>query len=139
MEVKYIAHTREENGIKAEQPLISHLEGTADLAKEFARVFGSGQLAYICGLLHDLGKYSGEFQNRIKNDGPKCDHSTAGARILIQENQGYGDLLGYIIMGHHSGLFDYGSRSDIGEEGTFIAQLNKSIPNFEQYNVGTMQ
>jgi CRISPR-associated endonuclease Cas3-HD len=61
----YIAHIREED--KAKQSLMDHLYGTADLAGAFGEAFNNREYAYLCGLLHDLGKYSKEFQKRLLN------------------------------------------------------------------------
>lgn len=55
----YIAHTRE---IDSEtQSIKDHLVNTANLAKQFGDSFSNGDYAYICGLTHDLGKYSKDF------------------------------------------------------------------------------
>lgn len=121
----FIAHKTE----TAEQPLLSHLEGTAKLAKQFASAFGSEEYAYRAGLLHDLGKYSEAFQQRIRG-GPKCDHSTAGAREADKLGV-CGRLLAYCIAGHHSGLPNRGSASDTGQEGSLHARLVKDIEPYD--------
>ncbi|MFR2215184.1 MAG: CRISPR-associated endonuclease Cas3'' [Ruminococcus sp.] len=60
-------------------------------------------------MLHDLGKYSKEFQRKIQNDtGERVDHSTAGAKVC-NEKGGYYSILSYCIAGHHAGLPDYGN------------------------------
>lgn len=109
------------------QTVNEHLENVAKLSSEFAKGFGAEKTAYICGLLHDIGKCSKEFQNRLLNNGPKVDHSTAGA---IEAGNLYGEsfkrLLGYIICGHHSGLMNYGS-----EESGLKLRFNKEIPKYE--------
>ncbi|URZ05940.1 CRISPR-associated helicase/endonuclease Cas3 [Clostridium felsineum] len=109
------------------QPVREHLENVAKLSSEFARNFGAPNTAYVCGMLHDIGKCSKEFQNRLLNNGVKVDHSTAGA---IEAGKLYGHvfklLLGYIICGHHSGLMNYGS-----EESGLKARFNKKIPKYE--------
>lgn len=109
------------------QKVNDHLENVAKLASRFAKDFGSENTAYVCGMLHDVGKCSKEFQDRLFNNGPKVDHSTAGA---IEVENLYGKLfkivLGYIICGHHSGLMDYGS-----EESGLKLRFNKQIPKYE--------
>jgi CRISPR-associated endonuclease/helicase Cas3 len=55
-------------------------------------------------LLHDLGKYSREFQRKLAGESLRVDHSTAGARIAVQRYAQLGRLLAYIIAGHHAGL-----------------------------------
>lgn len=108
------------------QTVSDHLENVAKLSSEFAKDFGAEKTAYVCGLLHDVGKCSREFQNRLLNNGPKVDHSTAGA---IEAGKLYGEsfkrLLGYIICGHHSGLMNYGS-----EESGLKLRFNKEIPEY---------
>ena len=57
--MEYIAHIEEER----KQRLIDHLDGTAKLAGKFAESFGKYEWGYCIGMLHDLGKYSKEFQH----------------------------------------------------------------------------
>ena len=92
--------------------LSEHLEATGARAARFLEAVGCGQIAKAAGLLHDLGKYSSQFQDRLSG-GPHCDHSTAGARVAI-DRYGNGDarkgslgkMLAYAIAGHHAGLAD---------------------------------
>ena len=56
-----------------------HLTQVAEIAAVFASDFNAGELAYTSGLLHDLGKYSREFQKRLEGEKISVDHSTAGA------------------------------------------------------------
>lgn len=99
--MEYIAHIREDGKI---QSVEEHLKGTAELAGKFAEKIGIGSWGEICGLLHDVGKYSDEFQKYIKDSNKennsnfnqdedeefedpkgkkgKIDHSTAGAQFL---------------------------------------------------------
>lgn len=101
--MKYIAH---KDGDR-EQSMVEHLSGTAKLAGKFAGKFGMEDWGFCCGMLHDVGKYSKEFQNKIKNNsGERVDHSTAGAKLCYKLGGSY-SLLSYCIAGHHSGLPDY--------------------------------
>ena len=63
------------------------------------------QWGYLTGLWHDLGKFSLEFQNRLKGSPLSVDHSTAGA-IHSSEIKSFGSLISYLIAGHHAGLAD---------------------------------
>lgn len=93
-----------------------HLENVARLAAEFASAFGAADWARLAGLWHDLGKYSLEFQRYLASasdpdaeSGPAHgpDHSTAGAQHAAKAlPRGLGNLLAYVIAGHHSGLPD---------------------------------
>lgn len=84
------------------QTIKEHCEKVSNIAKGFAKSFGAEDVAALCGLAHDIGKYSKEFQRRIWEDGPKVDHSTAGAIELKTLKS-----LGFpCVAGHHSGLPD---------------------------------
>lgn len=129
----FIAHKRESDDAK--QSIKEHLENTATRAREFAHTFNADDYAYMVALLHDIGKYSKEFQRRILEGGKKCDHSTAGAKEVDKINRS-GRLMAYCIVGHHSGLPNYGSVTDVGIEGTLNARLNKptkNIPSYDQF------
>jgi CRISPR-associated endonuclease/helicase Cas3 len=94
------------------QLLANHLQAVAELAKARAQIFGSGDCAYAVGLLHDLGKYSKAFQQRLNGSDLRADHSTAGAKIVHEhlrricgpQGGGVGKLLAFVIAGHHAGL-----------------------------------
>ncbi len=116
---RYLAHVREENGSFVIHDLEQHLSGVATRASEFASLFGSSDWARVAGLWHDLGKYSKEFQKRIKSlsgfdpdahlEGKpgRVDHSTAGALYAINQFGIPGRILAYSIAGHHAGLPDW--------------------------------
>ena len=124
--MEYIAH---KNGERV-QTVKEHLYGTAELAGSFAEKFGKKEWGYCCGILHDLGKYSKEFQRKIQNDtSERVDHSTAGAKVC-NEKGGYYSILSYCIAGHHAGLPDYGNTA-IGN--SLCGRCNKKICDFENY------
>lgn len=103
--MRYIAHKDGER----EQSIKEHLEGTAERSGEFAEKFGKKEWGYCCGMLHDIGKYSEEFQRKIQEDtNDRVDHATAGAQVC-KECGGYYSILSYCIAGHHAGLPDYGN------------------------------
>ena len=62
------------------QTLQSHLVNVGEMAAEFARVFGVQEIACQMGQLHDLGKYSEAFNQRLHGCS-SVDHATAGAKI----------------------------------------------------------
>ena len=77
--MEYVAHLNE----KRTQTLKDHLSGTAQLAARFAEHFGKADWGYACGMLHDIGKYSLAFQDKIKNNSNRqVDHSTAGQKFV---------------------------------------------------------
>ena len=129
-----IAHKRE-NDLEI-QSIKEHLENTANKAKEFGDTFDNGDYAYICGILHDIGKYSIEFQNKIiNNSNARVDHSTAGAVEINRRLNTFGKLLAYCNMGHHGGLPDGGSKSDTPSDITLNGRLKKAklLPDYSRF------
>ncbi|MDE7210191.1 MAG: CRISPR-associated endonuclease Cas3'' [Lachnospiraceae bacterium] len=124
-----IAHINDKG---QEQTLKAHLEGTARKACTFAEEFGCGEAAKLCGLLHDIGKNSQEFQKRIRNPLPsnRVDHSTAGALEVEKINQEFTPF-GMVIAGHHSGLMDGGNlKTATAGNGTYFGRRKNCIPDY---------
>ncbi len=95
------------------QPLKTHLLNVAEIASEFGKDFNAGPIAYTSGLLHDLGKYSTDFQRRLDGDPRRVDHSTAGANEARKTYQkAFGLIFAYVVTGHHGGLLNCGSIAD---------------------------
>lgn len=128
----YIAH-KTEDGEKVE-PIIDHLNAVARLSATFAAEFSSEEWGRLAGMAHDIGKYSAEFQQRIWNNGPKVDHSTAGAYELMKRMQQL-PILAYCVSGHHGGLPDGSGFSIKGS--TLGDRLNKAahcqIPDYHAF------
>ncbi|MGA3085698.1 MAG: CRISPR-associated helicase Cas3' [Thermodesulfobacteriota bacterium] len=143
---KYIAHKNQE--------LYEHLEGVAELAKIHAEKVGMGNYGELLGLLHDLGKYSAEFQKYItdalkKNElqfNPdededfedptgkkgKIDHSTAGAQFLSYKigssnaHKILGQFLSLCLVSHHSGLINCLTTDNSGTWDSYSRRLSKN-------------
>lgn len=111
-----IAHIDEYGRI---QLLEDHLVNVARLSEEFGSVIGIGKIAYLSGLLHDLGKADADFVEYIMDDESQfkrgdIDHSTAGAQYLSKQQQNIGsslekyalEMAEIAIMSHHGGLMD---------------------------------
>ncbi len=109
------------------QLLHEHLQSVGQLAAERAAPFGGQQLAQIAGLLHDIGKYTDEFQRRINGDLIRVDHSTRGAMLAVERyGPVVGRLLAYGIAGHHAGL---ANGRDLGKRSTLEERLKgKGLP-----------
>ena len=127
---KHVSHISADG--KRFESVQQHLDEVADMAADFARAFGGEDWAYRAGLLHDIGKYSEAFQKRILYNGPRADHSTAGAYELARN----GDVpLSYCVAGHHGGLPDGGMRGD--QDSTLIGRLTKAqkhlIPPYDAW------
>lgn len=144
-----IAHVRSGDG--AIQSLEDHLTGVSRLASRHAEKLGLAEQGELIGLLHDLGKYSEEFQRYLESavglrnpDGDeefvdaqslrgKVDHSSAGAQFIWRELSGQGQLgaiagqiLALCIASHHSGLIDcLTSDPSHPVEDAFTRRMNK--------------
>lgn len=126
----YAAHISEDGRI---QSILEHLNGTARRASAFAERFGACEYAYLCGMLHDIGKYSAAFQKRIRGDSLRTDHSTAGAKEVETLLKRAGFLFSYCIAGHHAGLPNGGTQADTCEAATLQGRLHKVIESYDAY------
>ena len=106
----YYAHSTDRKDKKDWQTLKDHLEKVANIASRFSREFNAEQFGYAAGLLHDIGKYSSEFQRRLEMRQDRVDHSTAGAKEAGKLYcMFHSRILEYVITGHHGGLLNYGN------------------------------
>lgn len=116
-----IAHISEDGRV---QTVKEHLENTAVLAGQFASKFGAEYQATTAGLLHDVGKYSDAFQKRILENGPKVDHSTAGAKEAVRNNN---LATAFATAGHHTGIPDGGHYMDDPSEATLCGRNKRQV------------
>lgn len=128
----YYAHSFPDQPKEHWQLLQEHLCSVAKLAAEFGDLFDSKEIAYQLGLLHDVGKYSIEFQNRLAGSGERVDHATAGSQEAIKffGEDFFGIIMAYVITGHHGGLLDYGSQVSNGLKNRLS---KKEIPRYSDY------
>lgn len=110
--VQFHAHSTGNADRSDWQPLRDHLLAVGTLSGEFAAAFLGTELAEIQGRLHDIGKYTAEFQQRIAGGTLRVDHATRGAMLALERFGPIGYLLAYGIAGHHAGL---ANGVDIGE------------------------
>ena len=128
----WIAHKNEDG--QREQSILEHLKGTANRAQEFANPFGCGEYGRCLGMLHDIGKYSEGFRERILNGGGKVDHSTAGAQLVWElSNTLNARIASYCVAGHHTGLPDGGSAADHEAESTLSARLQRPVEDYQAF------
>lgn len=121
----YIAHSPPEGKkFLSPQPLSVHLQNVGKKCADLSSSFDAEIEGQIIGDNHDYGKASDEGQKRICDNGPRVDHSTAGA-IRVLEGTKNGCLLAACIMGHHSGLPDLGNRLDTVGDSTFMGRYKK--------------
>lgn len=127
---RYYAHSKPGIPESAWQLLKDHLTATSELASELGRGAGVSQLAQVAALLHDIGKYSQSFQDRLRGSKRRVDHASAGARELMSlfpnpPDRAIAELLSYCIAGHHSGLPNYGDMGDMESDATLLARRQK--------------
>ena len=125
----YYAHSAEELSEEYWQTLQEHLVGVANMAQKSASKFSAAELGYVAGLLHDLGKYTEDFQQRLRG-GQRVDHATAGAQEVMAafanqspQHKIAAELLAYAIAGHHAGLAD----REGFDEASLTSRLAKKI------------
>ena len=117
----YCAHIRDDGAV---QTVMEHLTGTAERCAEYASAFKEEKRGELLGYAHDIGKCSEEFQRRLLG-GPKVDHATAGALECAKIRE---DLMACCVVGHHSGLPDFGNpRADYPGAPTCIGRLKKGL------------
>lgn len=109
--MQWYAHSVDGRPKQEWQSLPAHLLSVAELAGDMGRPLGLHRPAYLAGLLHDLGKFTPEFQKRLTGADIRVDHSTAGAAVLLGDlakgrDRGIAELIAYCIAGHHAGLPD---------------------------------
>lgn len=126
----HYAHSTDNPDKSDWQTLKDHLTNVAKISQQFADDFNAGELAYTSGLLHDLGKYSQKFQQRLEGANIHVDHSTAGAKEAGKLfHKSYSLIFAYAVTGHHGGLLNFGS----SESGLCERLQKPDIPNYSCY------
>lgn len=97
----YYAHSLPDKPTEKWHQLYAHLIEVAKITLSFADSINADKWGYTAGLLHDLGKFSAEFQYKlISQKYEHVDHSTAGAQYINKRfPNGLGHLLAYVIAG----------------------------------------
>ena len=111
---EYYAHTPPDNQPGKWQTMRHHVGEVARLAERFAEPFGAEALAHWAAWLHDVGKYSDEFQKYLRdcNAGiPRkpgsAEHKCAGTKLALEEIAFPKDMkksIAACVLGHHGGL-----------------------------------
>jgi CRISPR-associated endonuclease Cas3-HD len=101
---RYLAHSANDEGRGVVEPLAVHLQRVTERARSYAGVFGADAEARLTGMLHDIGKYSPRFLDRLAGKESGLDHWTPGA-ILARKHYGTkGTAIAVAVLGHHLGL-----------------------------------
>ncbi|MGI4788291.1 MAG: CRISPR-associated helicase Cas3' [Janthinobacterium lividum] len=117
----YVAHTPPENDPKKWQSMTEHTNNVASLAESFAQPFGAMEMARWVAWLHDVGKYSEDFQKYLRQcDAAKhgaatmprpgsAEHKVAGTRLALDLlPTGLREIAAACVLGHHGGLNAFG-------------------------------
>jgi CRISPR-associated endonuclease/helicase Cas3 len=120
------------------QLLPDHLANTAQLAAQRGQPLGLSATAALAGAFHDLGKYDPAFDRVLSGEQVQVDHSTAGAKLLLDRVptglKPVAEVLAYAILGHHAGLVDrHGSDGAMAERiGSHSYRVAQSIQDAHQ-------
>ncbi len=113
----FVAHTPPKNDPTHWQSMTAHTGNVAELAAGFASVFSAAELANWAAWLHDVGKYSDDFQTYLRQcdaaaqqggKAPKAgsaEHKVAGTRLALELlPAGLREMTAACVLGHHGGL-----------------------------------
>ena len=127
-----------------------HSKNTAELTAGVLKCIGMNNVGYICGLLHDVGKYTDDFNEYIEAAANgehvikgSIIHSFAGVRLVLERyhskynkrtNNGWENLTAEIIataIGCHHGLFDgYDPNNNSG-----LCHRMEKQPQYDRYAI----
>lgn len=123
------------------QSIREHLETVAAYAEGCLTGIGLGKTAYYCGIVHDLGKYTAQFEEYLKSNGAmkrgSVNHTFAGVRMSLQlfhhePPQSLDDvaceILAYAVGAHH-GQFDL---VDAAGKNGFEHRMRKTDIGYEE-------
>lgn len=100
----YRAHSKNGAGLGVDEGMPQHVLPVCDRAVMWAAGLGLDADARLAGVLHDLGKYSDRFLDRLRGKLPGLDHSSAGARAALEHSGGAARAVALAIEGHHIGI-----------------------------------
>lgn len=148
----YIAHRTTDEPIKV-QLLRDHLIAVRDLCAQYGQPMGLAHVFGLAGWVHDIGKYSDRFQQRIgsldvlPDDTIRVNHAYAGARLLhylgkatSTESAILHDMVSAIVMAHHNGKGFYDFMNPLNDErpkddgpwipSQFVMRMREEIPDW---------
>ena len=129
--MEYIGHTSDDG---RKQLLLDHLNGTSKLCRENANEFWA-DIAKFVGQIHDIGKYTSDFQKRINGaENIRVEHAICGAKEVAKAPpKSYVPMIEYCVAGHHSGLPDGGTKVDGEEDSTLHGRMKRKTGDYSAY------
>ena len=140
----FYAHSLENEPMEKWETLSEHEEQVGRRCAQLLKRIDDRLAAWgdLLGRWHDLGKYLDKFQAYLRQSNGvdataetrpgRVDHSTAGAQHAKETlPPGIGDLIAYVIAGHHAGLAD--AVSSTGHKGSGLRErLKRDIEDYKK-------
>lgn len=128
-------YARSENSSGEKETIQHHLARTGELCRAFLAPIGYGGWGEQMGRLHDLGKWSEDFQKVLAGELTHVNHALPGA-VVVQNCQ----AMSAAIASHHGALQSFGVYEDTLKrvkrgEGPRLDGQNNTVPIFgrEEY------
>ena len=141
-DTEFAAHIRWDGKVQTVQ---EHCEHTGIYASQALRGIGLEKTAYLAGILHDMGKFTGEFDRYIRAAARgepvvrgSVNHTFAGVRYLLSEChdaeapadwKDYAAEFAAYAIGAHHGLFDC---VDDRHRSGFLHRLCEPLETYEE-------
>jgi CRISPR-associated helicase Cas3/CRISPR-associated endonuclease Cas3-HD len=100
------AHSANGKGAGRDELMVEHVAPVADRSLRSATWFFASDEMKIAAFLHDIGKYTWKFQQRLLDPAnvTGVDHWTLGEQLALKQYGQRGIAIACIIAGHHIGL-----------------------------------
>lgn len=123
-------YARSENGLGERETIQHHLARAGALCREFLEPIGYGAWGEQMGQLHDLGKWSQDFQQVLSGRKAHVNHALPGAAVASKCPD-----MAAVIASHHARLQSYGVYRSVLHQiwrgvGDRMDSQNNAIPIF---------
>ena len=134
----YIAHKKAENaGEISIQTVKDHCIGVSRIMRESV-IDELNDVAELCGLYHDIGKYQASFQKRVRGDVIEVEHATCGGQAVREYfkqkrlKETISDIVAICDVGHHTGIPDMGTLTS-AKKATFRERMSRDFEDYSMY------